>query len=283
MMPMSMDPRSRPARPGAASAARPGSARRAPVKSAARVLELFELFDKHRAPLSLKEITRRLGYPQSSATVLMKSLIALGYVNYDRVTRTYLPSLKIAWLGNWVRDDVIPASVYDLMRRLREATGKAIVLAVPNDIHVQYLRVMASERTMREFVSEAAMRPMSQSSFGWLFLSRLPADRVEKILRHINARERDVSRRVDIARLMERIEAMRGIDHCSLPNIPVPGTMTCAMLLPWQMHGRPLAIGMGDYVGQGDERDAIDRLRAGIAAYRTGEPAACHDPADIIS
>ena len=50
----------------------------------------------------------RLGYPQSSTTVLLKSLIVLGYLNYDRKARTYVPSLKLASIGGWIADHVVP-------------------------------------------------------------------------------------------------------------------------------------------------------------------------------
>src|SRR5262245_65659377 len=109
--------------------------RRAPVKSAARVLAIFEFFNERREPLSLKEITQRLGYPQSSTTVLLKSLIVLGYLNYDRKSRTYLPSLKLATLGSWIADHVVPRGpLLELMQVLRRERGESIALAAPDRI-----------------------------------------------------------------------------------------------------------------------------------------------------
>jgi DNA-binding IclR family transcriptional regulator len=123
---------------------------RAPVKSAARVLEIFEFFNERRGPLTLKEITERLGYPQSSTTVLLKSLIVLGYLNYDRKGRTYLPSLKLASIGGWIADHVGPRGpILDLMSELRERTGETIALAVQNDIYVQYLKIIDSDHLIR--------------------------------------------------------------------------------------------------------------------------------------
>ena len=62
--------------------------RRDPIKSAARTLEVLELFHEQRAPLRLKYIFEKLSYPQSSTTSLLKSMVVLGYLNYDRPTRT---------------------------------------------------------------------------------------------------------------------------------------------------------------------------------------------------
>ena len=73
-----------------------------PIKSAARVIEVLELFTTDPRPLSLKEISTRLSYPQSSTTVLMKSLMSLGYLNYDPARRVYFPTLRVTRLGDWI-------------------------------------------------------------------------------------------------------------------------------------------------------------------------------------
>ena len=67
---------------------------RSPIKSAARVLEGLELFSELRAPLRQKYVVERLGYPQSSTTGLLKSLVSVGYLNYHRATRTYFSSIR---------------------------------------------------------------------------------------------------------------------------------------------------------------------------------------------
>ena len=54
---------------------------RSPIKSAERVLDVLGLFSEFRRPLRLHEISTALGYPQSSTTVLLKSLMILGYLS----------------------------------------------------------------------------------------------------------------------------------------------------------------------------------------------------------
>lgn len=72
------------------------------VKSAARVLEVFEFFAGRKTPATVGEVCASLGYPQSSTSVLLKSLLTLGYLSYDSGTRRYAPSEKVARLGNWI-------------------------------------------------------------------------------------------------------------------------------------------------------------------------------------
>lgn len=72
------------------------------VKSAARVLEVFEFFAGRKTPATVGEVCASLRYPQSSTSVLLKSLLTLGYLSYDGNTRRYAPSEKVARLGNWI-------------------------------------------------------------------------------------------------------------------------------------------------------------------------------------
>jgi DNA-binding IclR family transcriptional regulator len=238
---------------------------RAPVKSAARVLEIFEFFNERRGPLTLKEITERLGYPQSSTTVLLKSLIVLGYLNYDRKGRTYLPSLKLASIGGWIADHVGPRGpILDLMSELRERTGETIALAVQNDIYVQYLKIIDSDHLIRFHVPEGSMRPLTHSTIGLLFLSLMSDAVAETTIRHINAAERAPKRRRNIPDQLRQIAEIRRCGYCFIPNMPMEGAGTVSMLLPWDMYGRPLAVGVGGYVGRVEPN-----MQAIIATMRT--------------
>src|SRR6218665_3411554 len=71
------------------------------VKSAVRVFELLEMFGAERRPLRVADIVERLGAPQSSVSMLLKSLVARGYMEFDAAKREYCPSIRISFLGDW--------------------------------------------------------------------------------------------------------------------------------------------------------------------------------------
>ena len=73
------------------------------VKSATRVIEILEFFDDLQAPATVMEVADSLGYPQSSTSALLRSLVALGYINYDAFKRTYVTSSRVALLGSWMK------------------------------------------------------------------------------------------------------------------------------------------------------------------------------------
>ena len=59
------------------------------VKSAARVIHVLEYFDDVRRAVSVSEIAEHHDWPVSSTSVLMRSLVTLGYLDYEAGTRTY--------------------------------------------------------------------------------------------------------------------------------------------------------------------------------------------------
>ncbi len=61
-----------------------GSAATGAVKSADRTIELLELLAGYSEPLTLSEIHRELSYPKSSLFVLLRTLVARGWVETDR-------------------------------------------------------------------------------------------------------------------------------------------------------------------------------------------------------
>src|SRR3546814_12190506 len=76
------------------------------VKSAARVLEVLEYFSERQSASSAEEVRRTLGYPQSSTSILLRSLASLGYLNYEPLNRTFRPTIRVALLGAWLVEDI---------------------------------------------------------------------------------------------------------------------------------------------------------------------------------
>src|SRR5437867_633342 len=100
------------------------------VKSAMRTFEVLELFAERRRPMALYEIYSELGYPQSSTTNLLKSMVLLGYLNYNRVKRTYLPTMRLNLLGNWVAGYIQAEGGFrDLVNEMQRRTDETVGLS----------------------------------------------------------------------------------------------------------------------------------------------------------
>ena len=240
-----------------------------PIKSAARVLEVLELFAEQRAPLRQVDIVGRLGYPQSSTTGLLKSLVTLGYLNYHRGSRTYFPTTRVAAVGDWINHFTYGSgALMAMMQTIQAATEETVALVSQNDLFIQYLRVIVPDHEFKFPPPEGTMRLLTQSSGGLVLLSRMPDRNVTRLLRHIDRHDRTA--RVDPDLLIAQLHAIRASGHCYLVGIPVPEAATISMLLPDAPHGIPLALGVG---GSGarvsrNRTKISEIMRDAIAVYR---------------
>jgi DNA-binding IclR family transcriptional regulator len=259
---------------------------RSPIKSAARVLEVLELFADTRTPLRQKVIVERLAYPQSSTTGLLKSLVALGYLNYHRATRTYFPTTRIAAVGDWINHYLYGSGqLMAMMQRIHAETDETVALVSQNDLYAQYLRVIVPDHPHKYPVPEGGMRLLTQSSAGLVLLSRMPDRGVARLVRHIDIQARGTAPRTDLPQLLDQLHWIREHGHCFLAGIPFPEAATISLPMPDAPHGIPLTIG----VGGARSRIARNRTRIvavvaeALAAYRIAlaQPAPGPEPEPI--
>ena len=234
------------------------------VKSARRVFEVLELFDRERTPLSLKAVCAALRYAPSSGAALLKSLVALGYLDYDRATRSYFPTMRIAFLGSWVEEALFGGgAILTLMKRLHAATSETVMLAAQSDLSAQYIHSVHGAKPLQAAVPPGTLRPLANSGMGWLLLSRQPEPAIERLCRRIDIAQ---GRRVDRIALKRNIAAVRADGYVFSRHTVRRGTGIIAMLLPQAPFGRTFAIGVAGQVAALEKKQALilASLRRGI-------------------
>src|SRR5690606_21547361 len=108
-----------------------------------RSLEILELFAVEQAPLTVGEVSEKLGYPQSSTSVLLHGLHNLGYLMHDRHARTFYPTVRVAFLGLWMHHRIFnEGSLLQLMQTLADRSGHVVLLAHRNGVYAQYLHIV---------------------------------------------------------------------------------------------------------------------------------------------
>ncbi len=244
--------------------------RRPVVKSASRALEVLELFNEQRRPLKLQEIYELLGYPQSSATHLMKTLVHMGYINYNRATRSYVPSCRVRGLGIWMSSAMYGQQRYQrLVETLQERTDETVALSMQNDLFIQYFIIKTPDHEFKAPPTEGNMRLLSDSTSGMALLSRMSDRQVDKICRNINYYERDPGQRVEPAEVIKELNWVRHVGYCYRENAPSPGVSSMAFPLDETVYGIPLALGVGgttDRLARGKSR-ITQAVRATIAEF----------------
>ncbi|MBS0469629.1 MAG: IclR family transcriptional regulator [Proteobacteria bacterium] len=235
------------------------------VKSVRRVFSVLELFDRERRPLSLKDIRDALRLAPSSGAAILKSLVALGYLDYERGSRTYFPTMRVAALGQWVPGALFAdGRVLRLMQRLHRETGESVMLATQSDLNAQYIHAVQGDEPLRAAVPVGTLRPLTNSGMGWLLLSGHGEAEIEKLCRRIDVTS---GKRVDRIQLRRRLAQVRQDGYVISRHTVRRGTGIIAVLLPQRILGRVFAIGVAGPVARLEEKEAaiLASLRRGIA------------------
>lgn len=243
------------------------------VKSAIRVIEVLELFEKTREPCSLKEIIEHLQYPQSSTTILLKNLVSVGYLNYDRQRRRYFPTLRLARLGSWVPAALFGnGRVFDVMNDLGKITGDTIGLGIQNDVYLQYIRNIQSTYPVHFVIPEGSMRLLTQSSAGWMLLAALDDRKADYTIRRANIAVDRPEDRVKVEDIMAMLPRIREQGYAYAEDVPFLGAATLCVLLPILVQGQQVVMSVGGLVERiRPRKNELVRLLKRSAASLAGE------------
>jgi len=213
------------------------------VKSAARVLAIFELFDELRRPVTINDVSERLGYPHSSSAALLKSLDSLGYLEYEPNDRTYFPSIRISMLGQWVENESLPVRVVQkLMHDLLVATECTVITAIRSGLYAQYIKVLQGTTTIRYHVKPGTRRLLHRSTLGRTLLAQLDVEFASQLIEQSIARDEDDD--ITHQECMVEIKRIRRQGYASYTGlIDANGTLIAAPL-NLDKRGRPAAVGL---------------------------------------
>jgi len=214
------------------------------VKSAIRVFEVLEYFEEIQRDASLSEIARHLGYPLSSASMLLQSMVEAGYLSQNQ--KQYRPTLRVAMLGSWVASASTPdASVLQMMEWIGGQCSQTIVLAVPEPTQVRYIRVVPATSSMRLHVTPGAVRPYPTSGVGRLFMSQMDDERIHDIVQLYNTHQAKSGISLHTETIRREVLSIRKTGVSVSVDQVSPGEGVVAMALPQQAPQTQLAIGIG--------------------------------------
>jgi len=216
------------------------------VKSAGRVLEILEYFDDLQRQSTVMEIADALGYPQSSTSALLRSLVAMGYLNYDAQKRTYITSSRVALLGSWINSPFFAeGAIIAMMKELNEETGDTVVLAMRNGQHVQYIHVIQATSPARLHMTLGTVRPLAASGAGYALLATMSDAEITRIVMRANAEAAEGEPLIKTRTLLEEIAVVRQKGYAFTCDMVTRGGGIIAMPLP-RIAGQPqMVLGIG--------------------------------------
>ncbi|CAN5304093.1 helix-turn-helix domain-containing protein [soil metagenome] len=131
------------------------------VKSAVRVVQIFQLFADIQRPASLAFISTRMGMPKSSCQALLRTLEAHGYLNHRDESKDYYPTRRLYdETRTIVEQDPLLKDLRPLLRALRDATGETVFLARRDGLQSHYMEVVEGGQTLRFAGVAGERRPL---------------------------------------------------------------------------------------------------------------------------
>ncbi|MCX7864994.1 MAG: helix-turn-helix domain-containing protein [Novosphingobium sp.] len=219
------------------------------IKSADRVLEIFEMFNERRTAVTVMDVARALNVPQSSTSELLGSLVRRGYLMRRRGERVFRPTSRVALLGSWVHPALFRSGrLLQLMDSLRDQTGMGVALCSMVGIALKHLHTVGE---LPEEMADGSDGRLLHSPFGHVLMSTMFSEDTRLLVQRINA-ESDPADHVRPADLIARL---RDVSKRGSAIGPVaPGWSGIAILLPQGVGEEQLALGIVSRTDQIDGR-----------------------------
>jgi DNA-binding IclR family transcriptional regulator len=201
------------------------------IKSARRVLEVLEFFDQTHTAATVMDISRALGYPQSSTSELLRCLQGLGYLQYNRYSRIYRPTVRVGLIGAWVepnffRDGLLLSTIDTIAR----ATGHTVVLSSAMNYVVQHLHVVPGSRPDAVAVQINDTEPLLHSAAGRLLLSSYSQAHIRSAIHRLNAEETNPEMRVRLQETVVELTKLRAVGWITEVDREAGHGMVAAMI-----------------------------------------------------
>lgn len=234
------------------------------IKSAQRVLEVLEYFNKDRPEGTVMDIARTFNYPQSSTSELLSCLVALGYLRRDLRARTYKPSARVAVLGSWIRPDLFRyGELLPMMDALAEEARANVFLSSRVGLAVQVFH-SSNMDDAAGFEPGDSLRLLSTAP-GKALLTTTDRDQVRKLVHRINAESAE-HLRVRADELVAELDQIRTQGFILQTE---GGRSMISVLIPQTSSAEPLSLTL-----EADEADVareleplVRRLRAAVSRH----------------
>jgi DNA-binding IclR family transcriptional regulator len=238
------------------------------VKSGARTVQVLEYFHRRGLPARAIEIGRDLELSPSSTNDLLKTLVEIGYLEFDDLTKAYFIGARAALFGHWAAT-VQPqlGRLRDLASELRERTGVCIVLSSQRGHVVQFVSILHGPDETPRYVAEGLNAPVIGTAAGGAILMEMDRDEISHIVKrtyHVKKTDKLVES------LSDRLNEFRERGYASpVREDFVPGNWVVAVPLPLRGTAGRLALGMGGIKAriQQRERELADMARESIVRF----------------
>jgi DNA-binding IclR family transcriptional regulator len=172
----------------------------------------------------------------------------------------------------WLQHRILNhSSLLQVMETLSAKSGNVVLLAMQNGLHAQYTHIVSS-RASRVGLKPGLLRPICRAAVGKAILSTKSDEEVRQIARNVNATETTLAKAINSEELLVELRACQRTGFAFSCDSVTQGSAVIATLIPVEVAGAPVAIGVAVHSSEFDSLRPImmELLRTTLGEYFAG-------------
>lgn len=179
-------------------------------QSIMRAIAILDLFDSEHPELGVREIARQLGYHPSTVGRILMTLTSMEILSRNKTNHQYKLSAKVLkWGAAYLGSLNLQTITRPFMEELRSKTNETVSLYVPSENERVLIERLESTHFIRIVAQVGQRMPLYAGASGKVFLSFLPPEKRERILKDIRVERLTPYTIVDIEDLRKEIGLIR--------------------------------------------------------------------------
>lgn len=180
------------------------------VKSADRVLDIFEFLVDSGNNQTLSEISKKLRMPVSSVYALIQTLLKRKYIEKNHDSKSYKLGIKLLEIGSMYLSKLETAEVAKpTIRELRDICDETVNIAIRDDVDIIYIAKEESSKSMRLISYVGKRLPAHATALGKVLLSSLSNKEIDKLYKGRTLSKLTSSTITNLNRLKAELEFVR--------------------------------------------------------------------------
>jgi IclR family KDG regulon transcriptional repressor len=155
-----------------------------PLKALDKSLAILEILSQENSPLSIAELSERLGIYPSTIHRILDTLRYWGYVEQDLDTQRYQLGLKVLELGMTKHQGMeLVKEAAPYLKELQNQSNETVYLGILDEGEVLYLSKEESSQSIRMVSKVGSRVPAHCTALGKVLLAYLEEEERKKILK----------------------------------------------------------------------------------------------------
>lgn len=180
------------------------------VNSVQKAFRVLSAFSRTEPRLTLTQIVEKLGIDKSTAQRFTHTLLVMGYLDKDPVTKTLGVTVKMMDLAHiYLSSNPLIAAATPYLLHLNGETGETVNLTVLDGAEVVFVSRMVGSNLLSTGVIIGTRLPAYATSSGLAMMAMLPDPEIKRLLKASELKAFTTNTVYEPAKIMDRIKTAR--------------------------------------------------------------------------